>query len=79
MSCGLNLYDTFIISTQEKLFDELLTSVREGVSILRDEKPPARTFAIEKKADKHSDVLRDAVPPKKQSAAKKIPKRKKNR
>ena len=32
----------------EKLFNELLESVREGASILREEKSPSRSFEIEK-------------------------------
>jgi putative transcriptional regulator len=39
---------------KDELFNELLESVREGGSILRGEKSPARTFGMEK--PDHADV-----------------------
>jgi putative transcriptional regulator len=39
---------------KDELFNELLESVREGGSILRGEKKPARTFSVEK--PEHADV-----------------------
>lgn len=48
------------VDMNDKLFAELLESVREGAAILRSEKAPSRTFVLDPAAEQSMSQQQDA-------------------